>query len=206
MSHINVLLQLKARDVLLGFAARSRNRFVFDPETLETGVEDTGSEYDTAIYPSIREFLREAAGDDHGISTIRDVLIQSLAALAKEHTTRPARVIATFLSDLDKRDLNRFLGDRQDKDIKQREAKVRHRLNKLGYRLEKSRKRDPLNDHYRVYDVLERATNIVNLDAPRNLDGLEQWLENMAHDQPDDLSPISTRCLQEDRVLAEDAA
>jgi hypothetical protein len=180
MPHINVILQCAARDVITGFTDHNRHKFVFDPQILAATVEDTGLPFEPANYPTIKDFLREAAGCEHGNQSIGDILRQHLSAVAAEHCRRPTKAVASFFTDLQRRRLDEFLLESADPAMRQREARIRRELDKLGYRLEKSRRRNPLHEGYRVFDVLERSTNVINLDAPRDFDRLERWVKTLS--------------------------
>jgi hypothetical protein len=185
MTHLNVILEGAARDFISDFIQRTRYRFTYDPQTLVPGIEDTDEPYDLEVYDTVEYFLNEAAGPQHGIQSLGHVLHGLLLGVAAEHVKKPRKAAEVFLVDLKRRPLVPFLSDGKEHDVKQRVASLRRHLNKFEYRLEKSRRRDPLHSNYDVYNVIHRATGEVNVDAPRDLDRLEQWAETLSTASPD---------------------
>jgi hypothetical protein len=100
-----------------------------------------------------------------------------LVAVAAKRTKKPAKVVKNFLADLERRHLGSFLAGGRPDDVERRDARLRYRLDQLGCRLEKSRRRDPLHPNHAVYDVIHRVSCEINLDAPRDLGRLEKWVE-----------------------------
>jgi hypothetical protein len=176
MAHLNVILENAARDFISAAVQRTRHKFTYDPQTLVPGIEDTGKPYDLKIYHTVEYLLTEAAGPDYDIQSHRDVLRNVLVAAASQHTKKAGKATEVFLADLERRPLVPFLAGGKERDVMQRVAMLRRQLNRFGYRLEKSRRRDPLHPHYGVYDVIHRVTHEINLDAPRDLDRLERWV------------------------------
>ena len=176
MAHINSILEGVERAFLTTVTGRTRYRFVFDPMTLVPDIENSGERYGISIYPSIKYLLDGAAGPEHGIQSVRDVLTAILLQEASEHSRRPAKAVKAFLADLERCSVASFISDCGEQDRRGRDARLRRRLAKLGYRLIKSRVRDPLSDHYQMYDLVDRAGYII-LGAPRDLERLERWIE-----------------------------
>jgi hypothetical protein len=182
MPHLNTLLTHAAHELVAGHLESNRHRYIFDPETLVPDIEDTGVPCDPSIYPIVGYYLSEAAGPDHGILTLRDVLKDVLIKVAQEHTTKPQQAVATFCADLERRPFQ-FLAGGDDYNLVRREANLRRKLKNLGHRLTKSRTRDPLGSNYRVYDIIDRTAYEISVDAPRHLAGLERWVTNAQQDE-----------------------
>jgi hypothetical protein len=193
MTHLNLILETTARAFISDVCQRTRYRYIFDPQTLVPSIRDTDVLYEVQTYPEIKYFLNDAAGPEYGIQSLRHVLRAALNDVAAEHIKRPKKAVEVFLADLERRSLGAFLSGGGEHDVKRRVAKLRQQLNRLDYRLEKSRRRDPLHPHYGVYDVIHRITHEINLDAPRDLARLERWVEAMlAAQRTTDDEPLVT--------------
>lgn len=176
MPHINVILAQEAHEFIThnlhGTELRYGFENIFDPV-----VRSSDRPYEPSHYPFVKDFLSCPAGHEHGLLSLRDGLRDKLIIVAQEHFARPEKAVATFLDGLDRRLLANFLAAEDDPDLVRREQKLRRALDKLGYRLSKSRTRNPLGSNYRVYDIIHRTTSEINIDAPRHLDGLERWVD-----------------------------
>ena len=177
MLHINLILADTARDFITGCLARTRHRFTFDPETLAPNVEDTGTPYDPTIIPTVGFFLSKPAGADYGVQSMREALQVALMSVASENSNNPTKRVTKFLTDLERRPFEKYLASGEAGDLKKRTAKLRHQLDRQGYRLEKSRTRDPLGENYQVYDVIRRSSGKIIMGVPRSLSGIESWLD-----------------------------
>ncbi len=189
MPHLNTFLLHSARRFLSNHVQGPQYRYKYDPETLVPDVERTDESCEPSDYPFIRDYLPRAAGQEHGIRSVREVLKDELVKVAKEHTRNATTAVGAFCVDLERRSLARFLEEGEENDLIRREAKLRRKLGRLGYRLTKSRRRNPLDPHYMVYDIIHRITREINLDAPRHLAGLETWVETMTASECERLSP-----------------
>jgi hypothetical protein len=56
---------------------------------------------------------------------------------------------------------------------------VRTRLEKLGFALRRSRRRDPLRFGYGFYHVIEISSDSIRADVPYSLAGIERFAEEM---------------------------
>ena len=192
MEHLNSILEREAREFLRNIAQRTRHKYVFDSETLIPKVEDTGERHDVTNYLDVRHFLQQPA-ECESSQSLREVLRSHLVRVASERTKRPERAAKALLDNLDRRSLSTFLSIEDGGDVKRRVVSLRHRLNRCGFRLAKSRTRDPLKERHGVYDVIDRATHEINLDAPRGLQGLEGWARTLASTHGPSLQSISRK-------------
>jgi hypothetical protein len=176
MPHINVILTQEAHEFIAHRLQGTELRYGFE-DIFDTIIRSGDRPYKPSHYPFVKDFLRCPAGHEYGLLSLRDVLKDKLINVAQEQSAKPAKAVATFLGDLDGRLLAKFLALKDDPDLERREQKLRRALDKLGYRLNKSRTRNPLGSNYRVYDIIQRTTHEISVDAPRHLEGLERWVE-----------------------------
>jgi hypothetical protein len=188
MAHINTILTQSAHEFITEHWQGTEHRYDFE-EMFTTVVVATGQPYKPIHYPFIKDFLRQPAGHEYGLLSLRDVLIDRLIDVAKEHSVRPEIAVTTFLQELERRLLADFLAAEDDPDLVRREQKLRRALDKLDYRLNKSRTRNPFGPMYRVYDIIDRTTHEIEIFAPRHLDGLERWVEEQLSERSANLTP-----------------
>jgi hypothetical protein len=124
----------------------------------------------------IGHMLDDIVPQSHGYKYLRQVLQDALLTVAAEHTVRPTKVVDRFLKSLWCRSLQDFLHQPEDTARKRHARRVRSGLDKLGFALRRSKKRDPLRDSYGLYHVIHRSTNSIIVDVPCNLDGIERWM------------------------------
>jgi hypothetical protein len=177
MTHINAILLDSARQLISRHLTGTRYKYTFDPETLACAIEDTGEPPDPTSCGMVGDYLGQPAGPSHGTSSLGAVLVEELTEIARQHGRRSAKAISEFCAKLQYLPFNRFLEGYTEPEVTGREAKLRRRLDKLGYRLEKARTRNPFDFCYQTYTVIHRTTYEVNIDSPTNLAGLEAWVE-----------------------------
>ncbi len=176
MTHINAILLDAARQLIVRHLTGTRYRYTFDPETLACAIEDTGEPLDPTSCGMVGDYLSQPAGPDHGTSSLGQVLVETLGDVAHQRGRKPARVVPGFCARLKYLPFDRFLEGDTELDVAAREAKLRRRLNKLGYRLAKARTRNPFGFLYQTYTIIHEKTFEVSVDAPTNLAGLEAWV------------------------------
>jgi len=193
MQHVNFALAEITRVVISNHLKGTRHRLVFGPLLRGEHIEDTGEFHDATQDCMIENMLDDIVPQSHGYKYLRQVLRDGLLTVAAEHTVRPTKVVDRFLKSLRCRSLQDFLRQPEDTARKRRERRVRSGLDKLGFALRRSKKRDPLRDSYGLYHFIHRSTNCIIVDVPCNLDGIERWMRDVQVGKRvyDDLPPAA---------------
>jgi hypothetical protein len=154
----------------------TRKKLEFDPETLAVvEVSDTGKCYELVDPCSIEEFLSLASRLAGGrILDLGDDLLNALSGYARNKCTNPDAFARRTIKSLKHLCLQKFLTG-QPANIAPREKRLRARMHGFGYKLVKSRLRNPRTAGYGTYDIQREATGEIIIDAPFSLEGLEQW-------------------------------
>jgi hypothetical protein len=154
----------------------TRKQVDFDPETLVVvDVSDTGKPYELAELGAIGDFLRLTSRlKDGRVYDLGHDLLTALRGYAQGKCLNPADFARQTVTSLSHLSLQKFLAARPA-NTAPRERRLRARMQKLGYKVVRSRSRNPRSGRYGTYIIQLEATGEIVVVAPSSLEGLEQW-------------------------------